>query len=151
DASQSNSVVVRLIVSGVEQGHNAVAGSRAQRSYRFALTGKFGGVAPAKPQPPRGLVIIPGAKPITWRQIAEPTIDGCRLLVEPTGPQPIDEDALAVACVGRFVNALCPHMRCWNSGAHGVVSSAPDLACCAAWTPSPSAKAASARGRTIVK
>src|SRR5206468_12278093 len=86
-----------LFRSGGEQRHAAALQARAQRLQGGRPGCKLGAVALAECGELRRIVLVPFAQPSARREVPDPVVELQFRLGDPARPQPVDQDAQAVA------------------------------------------------------
>src|SRR5262249_5895216 len=99
----------RLVAGAVEQRDGLAPGGAAEFGDRFGIGVELLLVFPAEFGPLTLFVVEPLAQRVRRRDLLEPAID--RRLLHPARPQPVDQDAQAVALIGGFVDALGPEFH----------------------------------------
>ena len=90
------------ITRRINQGYLRVLTQQVSQLVDGGVVVEFGAVAASELVQPGGVVVPPGARRRTWRDVLEPSIQLCAVTGNSAGPEPVDEYSVAIVC-GRGV------------------------------------------------
>jgi hypothetical protein len=111
--AQHHRAVVLLVASAVDERHRAVSGAARELHEQGARRAdpQLRVAPPRELAKPIGIVPEPAAQVRAGREVLRPQVDAQGLLLDPAGPEPVDEHAVPVAPLGRLVSTLDPNHR----------------------------------------
>jgi hypothetical protein len=99
-------MAVRLVACAVKQREERAPAQIAEQLENVGLVRELGAVSFAESAPPPRVVTVPAAQLGARRRILQPEIGRCFLTAKAARPEPVYQNAYAVAYAGSLVDPL---------------------------------------------